>query len=72
MWALAYVDESRAGAIKEGQPAEVRLRSLPQQVFPAKVVRIGLESDRVSEERRVYVKCDVCPSASIWASRPRC
>ena len=61
VWALAYVDESRAGAIKEGQPAEVRLRSLPQQVFLAKVVRIGLESDRVSEERRVYVKCDVCP-----------
>ena len=61
VWALAYVDESRAGAIKEGQPAEVRLRSLPQQVFAAKVVRIGLESDRVSEERRVYVKCDVCP-----------
>jgi HlyD family secretion protein len=61
VWALAYVDESRAGAIREGQAAEVRLRSLPQQVFPARVVRIGIESDRVSEERRVYVKCDVCP-----------
>jgi HlyD family secretion protein len=61
VWALAYVDESRAGEIKEGQPAEVRLRSLPQQVFSAKVVRIGIESDRVTEERRVYVKCDVCP-----------
>jgi HlyD family secretion protein len=61
VWALAYVDESRAGAIKEGQPAEVRLRSLPQQVFSAKVVRIGIESDRVTEERRVHVKCDVCP-----------
>ena len=24
-------------------------------------MRIGIESDRVSEERRVYVKCDVCP-----------
>ena len=34
IWALAYIDESRAGAIKEGQPAEVRLRSLPNQVFP--------------------------------------
>jgi HlyD family secretion protein len=61
VWALAYVDESRAGGIKEGQQAEVRLRSLPQQVFSAKVVRIGIESDRVTEERRVYVKCDVCP-----------
>jgi HlyD family secretion protein len=61
IWALAYIDESRSGAIKEGQPAEVRLRSLPHQVFQARVVRIGIESDRVTEERRVYVKCDQCP-----------
>jgi HlyD family secretion protein len=61
IWALAYIDESRAGAIKEGQPAEVRLRSLPNQVFQARVVRVGIQSDRVSEERRVYVKCEQCP-----------
>jgi HlyD family secretion protein len=61
IWALAYIDESRAGAIREGQPVEVRLRSLPHQVYPARVVRIGIESDRVSEERRVYVKCERCP-----------
>ncbi|MGE0854165.1 MAG: efflux RND transporter periplasmic adaptor subunit [Hyphomicrobiaceae bacterium] len=61
IWALAYIDESRSGGIKEGQPAEVRLRSLPDQVFTARVVRIGIESDRVSEERRVYVKCEQCP-----------
>ena len=53
VWVLAYVDEARAGPIRIGQPAEVRLRSLPQQVIPARVVRIGIESDRVSEERRV-------------------
>lgn len=61
VWALAYIDEARAGPIVEGQPAIVRLRSLPQQVFEAKVVRIGIESDRVNEERRVYVKCGQCP-----------
>ena len=61
VWALAYIDESRAGSIREGQPAEVRLRSLPNQAFPARVVRVGIESDRVSEERRVYVKCEQCP-----------
>ena len=61
IWALAYIDESRAGAINEGQPVEVRLRSLPNQVFPARVVRIGIESDRVTEERRVYVKCEQGP-----------
>jgi HlyD family secretion protein len=61
IWALAYIDESRAGGIKEGQLAEVRLRSLPNEVFAARVVRVGIESDRVSEERRVYVKCGQCP-----------
>jgi HlyD family secretion protein len=61
VWALAYVNESRAGPIRLSQPAEVRLRSLPQELFAAHVARIGIESDRVSEERRVYVKCEQCP-----------
>jgi HlyD family secretion protein len=61
VWALAYVDEARAGWIKEGQPAEVRLRSRPDLTYQARVVRIGIESDRVNEERRVYVKCEHCP-----------
>jgi HlyD family secretion protein len=61
VWALAHIDESRAGAIREGQPVEVRLRSLPQATFKARVARIGIESDRVSEERRVWVTCEECP-----------
>lgn len=65
LWGLAYVDEGRAGRIREGQPAEVRLRSLPGEVFPATVVRLGLESDRVTEERRVYVRCTRCPPQPI-------
>lgn len=63
VWALAHVDEARAGAVRVGQPAEVRLRSLPQEVFQGHVVRIDIESDRVSEERRVYIKCDRCPGS---------
>ncbi len=61
VWALAYVDESRAGDIRVGQPAEIRLRSLPRTVIPGRVARIDIESDRVNEERRVYVECDQCP-----------
>jgi HlyD family secretion protein len=61
VWALAYIDEGRAGEIRLGQPAEVKLRSRPHDVYQARVVRIGIESDRVSEERRVYVKCEQCP-----------
>ncbi|MFC7477269.1 efflux RND transporter periplasmic adaptor subunit [Dankookia sp. GCM10030260] len=60
-WALAHVDEGRAGQVREGQPAVLRLRSLPGEAFAARVVRIGLESDRVTEERRIYVRCETCP-----------
>ena len=61
VWGLAYVDEARAGHLQLGQPAEVRLRSRPNEPLRAHVERIDIESDRVSEERRVYVKCDQCP-----------
>jgi HlyD family secretion protein len=60
VWILAYVDESRAGSIRVGQTAQVRLRSLPGRIYSGHVTRIGLESDRVTEERRVYVVCDDC------------
>lgn len=61
VWTLAYVDEERAGGLELGQAAEVRLRSLPHQVFNGRIVRIGIESDRVNEERRVWITCDQCP-----------
>ena len=60
-WGLAYVDESRAGFISEGQRVDGRMRSRPQEAFTGKVARIGLESDRVTEERRVFVKGDNPP-----------
>jgi len=62
VWALAYVDEARAGHLQLGQPVEVQLRSRPNEPLQAHVVRIDIESDRVSEERRVYVKCHQCPA----------
>lgn len=55
-WGLAYVDEARAGFIAEGQHVDARLRSRPQEAFAGRVARIGLESDRVTEERRVFIK----------------
>ncbi|MCO6411455.1 MAG: efflux RND transporter periplasmic adaptor subunit [Thiogranum sp.] len=61
VWALAYVDEARAGGLVPGLPARVHLRSLPQQTFTGEIARIGIESDRVSEERRVYIQCTRCP-----------
>lgn len=61
-WGLAYVDEARAGLIQEGQRVDARHRSRPQDAFTGTVMRIGLESDRVTEERRIYVKGDEPPA----------
>ncbi len=60
-WGLAFVDEARAGFIQEGQQVDARLRSRPQDAFTGRVARIGLESDRVNEERRVFIKGDNPP-----------
>ena len=61
IWALAYFDEARSGQIEVGQSATVVRRSAPDLRMKAKVVRIDIESDRVNEERRVYVRCGGCP-----------
>ena len=62
IWILAYVDEERAGGLALGQSAEIRLRSLPHQVYSGTLARIGIESDRVNEERRVWLTCADCPA----------
>ncbi|MDP3342253.1 efflux RND transporter periplasmic adaptor subunit [Frigidibacter sp.] len=62
VWLQTYIDEGRAGDLALGQPAEIRLRSLPHSAFAGAVVRIGIESDRVNEERRVWVSCTDCPA----------
>lgn len=62
IWVRAFVDEARAGGLGPGQHAIVRLRSEPDRVYHAEVVRIDQENDRVTEERRVYVRCRACGS----------
>ncbi|MDO8884376.1 MAG: efflux RND transporter periplasmic adaptor subunit [Pseudotabrizicola sp.] len=61
VWVQTYIDEGRAGDLALGQPAEIRLRSLPHSVYSGAVMRIGIESDRVNEERRVWLSCTDCP-----------
>lgn len=63
IWIQAYVDEERAGQLAPGQPGTIRLRSQPQAEFHGSIARIGLESDRVNEERRVWLTCADCPDA---------
>lgn len=60
IWVRAYVDEALAGGLREGQTAFVKLRSEANRVVEAEIVRIDQENDRVTEERRVYVRCRSC------------
>lgn len=78
VWVLAYVDEARAGAIRAGQSAEIRLRSRPHEPMTGRVARINVENDRVTEERRVYVAFDRIPpdynlgeQAEVWIETGR-
>jgi HlyD family secretion protein len=63
VWVLAYIDESKAGEIHVGDPAELVLRSLPKRRFQGQVARIEPESDRVNEERRVEIAFDRIPDS---------
>ena len=62
VWVLAYVDETRAGEIALGQPAEIVLRSQPGRRLVGRVARIQPESDRVNEERKIEVAFDQIPA----------
>lgn len=62
VWIQAYIDEERAGQLALGQSGTIRLRSRPQAEFHGTIARIGLESDRVNEERRVWLTCTDCPA----------
>ncbi|MGZ5207735.1 MAG: HlyD family secretion protein [Sulfuricurvum sp.] len=56
LWVKVYIDERQSGKLHVGQKATVILRSFPKNSFSGDVVRIGVESDRITEERVVYVR----------------
>jgi HlyD family secretion protein len=60
IWVKAYVDEALAGGLAVGQTAFVRLRSEPNRRYETQIVRIDQENDRLTEERRLYVRCRAC------------
>jgi HlyD family secretion protein len=55
VWVSANVDESQRKDLAEGQEAIIFLRSMPKEKLHGRVARIGLESDRVTEEIEVDV-----------------
>ena len=62
IWVLAYIDESKAGEIKVGEPATIVLRSHANQRLKGRVARIEPESDRVNEERKIEITFDQIPA----------
>jgi HlyD family secretion protein len=58
VWVSANVDESQRKDLAEGQEATIVLRSIPKEKLHGRVARIGLESDRVTEEIEVDVVFD--------------
>ena len=62
VWVRAFIDEALAGPLAVGQPVKISLRSLPGRDFVGKVARIDIETDRVSEERRVHIAFDAVPA----------
>ncbi len=62
VWVRVFVDEALSGRLRVGQPAVLRLRSLPGVDFHGEVARIGIENDRIGEERRAEIICRDCPA----------
>jgi HlyD family secretion protein len=60
IWVRTFVDETLAGGLAIGQTAFVRLRSESERLVETEIVRIDQENDRVTEERRLYVRCKSC------------
>ena len=61
VWIRAYIDERQSGPLQIGQKALVTLRSTGDQKYSGVVRRIGMVSDRITEERVVYVTLDTLP-----------
>lgn len=64
VWVKVYIDERQSGALKVGQPAWVTLRSISEKKLNGEVARIGVESDRITEERVVYIRLIDVPKIS--------
>ncbi len=55
IWVKTNVDESLLKGVNVGKSARITLRSAPGDSFPGQVVRLGRQSDRVTEELEVDV-----------------
>lgn len=55
LWVKTRIDQGQAGGVRQGQSAQIVLRSDPQRAHAATVERVDWVSDAVTEERIVNV-----------------
>lgn len=63
LWVKLRVDQARSLGLESGLPAQVVLRSRPQQVLAGKVERVELLADPVTEERIAQVSFEQRPAS---------
>lgn len=61
VWIRAWIDERISGGVAVGQSAKIALRSHARKAMAGKVVRIGAQSDPVTQEREVDVAFETLP-----------
>lgn len=61
LWIRARFDQGRSAGLVPGLPAQVALRSQPQQPLSGKVSRVELQGDSITEERIAQVSLDQSP-----------
>lgn len=60
LWIAARIDEALVGRLREGMPAEIRLRS--GEAYPGRIARISRQSDAATRELEVNVAFDSPPA----------
>lgn len=63
LWVKLRVDQTRSTGLAAGLPAQIVLRSSPQQVLSGQVQRVELQADPVTEERIAQVSFDSMPAS---------
>lgn len=69
IWAKVYINERQSGAIAVGQPVFITLRSHANTPYLGQILRIGLENDRVTEEREVDISFETVPTSLYLGER---
>ena len=63
LWVKLRVDQARSTGLAVGVPAQIVLRSSPQQVLAGQVQRVELQADPVTEERIAQVAFESMPTS---------